>query len=157
MDYKYMFLSPASSWVCCGPACACINNRYTGHFWEFWHALFCFSVSTAIATTPKSSKSRNSHFSLSRRTNSNCTEEFESLYLVDCTGVIFLVESIVSADQKVQESTFTRVSCILIVDNQFNRWLKKTLRNLHPLFGGLACASQKLQVEILTTQSTRMK
>ena len=58
------------------------------------------TVSTQFAPPPKSAKSRNSDFSVSRGSNSNfgliriCTEEFESLDLVDFEGVAFAVETV---------------------------------------------------------------
>jgi len=57
------------------------------------------TVSTQIAPLPKSARSRNSDFSVSRGSHSNfgliriCTEEFESLDLVDFGGVAFAVST----------------------------------------------------------------
>jgi len=59
------------------------------------------TVSTEIATTPKTTKSRNSDSSVSRGINSNwdcdwiwiCTKEFGFLDLVDFGGVAFSVET----------------------------------------------------------------
>jgi len=62
------------------------------------------TLSTENATPPKSTRSRNSDSSKSRGTNSNrdcgliwiCTEEFESLDVVDFGGVAFSVDTVIS-------------------------------------------------------------
>jgi len=61
------------------------------------------TVSTQNATPPKSTKSKNWDSTVSRRTNSHwdfdlvwiCTEEFESLYLVDFGVVALWVERVI--------------------------------------------------------------
>jgi len=61
------------------------------------------TVSTEIATPPKSTNSRNNNFSVSRGTNSNwdfgliwiSTDESEFLDLVDSGGVAFRVETVI--------------------------------------------------------------
>ena len=67
-----------------------------------FQAVSCMTVSTENATSPIFTKSRNSHFWVSRGTNSNgdfgsienCTEEFEFLGSVDFGGVAISVEAV---------------------------------------------------------------
>jgi len=76
-----------------------MNVTWMWHAWQFP----CMTVSTEIATPPKSTKSRNSDFSVYRGAHSNsdsawtriCTEEFEFLDLVDFGGVAFSVEAVI--------------------------------------------------------------
>ena len=82
------------------------------------------TVSTENATTPKSIKSRNSVFSISRGTSSNrdfgslsmYTEQFNFLDLVDFGSVAFSVETVICVNDN--ELLPTHQVFVTVRDNQ---------------------------------------
>jgi len=85
----------------------CIHTHTCTYIWQIYMYTYTTTVSTAIATPPKSTKSRNSDFLVSHGTNLKwdfslhwtCTKELQFLDLVDFGVVAFLVETVILEKQ----------------------------------------------------------
>ena len=105
--YVYMHVTNIYEYICeCSHTYMYPIYMFT-YIWQIYMYTYTTTVSTAIATPPKSTKSRNSDFLVSHGTNLKwdfslhwtCTKELQFLDLVDFGVVAFLVETVILEKQ----------------------------------------------------------